>query len=567
MVNQASLFEQEGYLHRFKADVNEIALPDRFNYPFHYVPHSLAVMAADEVQQHLLLQSSWVHDFGIHQRVNGSNIGKMFGVLVVRDRHGDLGYLAAFSGKLAGTNHLPGFVPPVVDLLDETGFYRRGEALISEINHQIKCLESSFDLARLKEQHQQLVLQLDAQLADYRQAMKQAKKLRDAQREVAQGNCSSESLDDLKARLKNESLKWQYDLKVMLRRRDEQVDQSRQLLDACLNKIQDLMDERKTRSAALQQQMFDCYAFLDARGLRRNLRDIFSATELQVPPAGAGDCAAPKLLQYAYLHGLQPVTMAEFWWGQSPASEVRRHGHFYPSCNSKCKPILGHMLQGLSVDPNPVLATALVGVEPQIIYDDDVMAVVNKPAEYLSVPGKTEAPSVFTFVRNRYPQADGPLMVHRLDMSTSGLIVIAKNMQAYHHLQNQFQNHLIRKRYVALLDGVVPEERGVVQLPLRVDLDDRPRQLVCFEHGKPSVTHWRVIGRGEKTTRVHFFPLTGRTHQLRMHAAHSLGLNCPIVGDDLYGQPANRLHLHAETLELVHPVSGSSMKFFAPPDF
>ena len=557
----------EDCFHRFKCNVSSIALPERFNYPFNYDPHPLCRLAAADLQHHLETQTDWVHDFGIHHPVEGTNIGKMFGVLVVRNSDGELGYLAGFSGKLAGKNLLPGFVPPIVDLLCEDGFYRRGEDHISHINHRIKALEADADYLHLKALLDDEKRRSKQALEQYRMAMKTAKQARDHQREKAQNELSPEQFEALKEVLKNESLKWQYDYKQLVIHYENRLSELQRALDVHVSTLSALKEERKTKSSALQQQMFDLYQFLNFRGEPQGLIDLFLNTEQKTPPAGAGDCAGPKMLQYAYQHRMQPLVMAEFWWGQSPKSEIRKHAHFYPACNSKCKPILGHMMQGLSIDPNPVLLPVPDERKPLVIYDDEAILVVNKPAEYLSVPGKTDAESVYSHILQHYPDAQGPLMVHRLDMSTSGLMVIAKTTQAYHHLQNQFLQRTVKKRYVALLDGLVKEDRGVIDLPLRVDLDDRPRQLVCYDYGKPAVTHFRVLQRVNGCTRIYFFPVTGRTHQLRVHSAHHLGLNCPIVGDDLYGQKANRLHLHAEYLEFVHPISGQVMTFMQNADF
>jgi len=248
--------------------------------------------------------------------------------------------------------------------------------------------------------------------------------------------------------------------------------------------------------------------------------------------------------------------MAEFWWGQSPKSEIRKHKQFYPACKSKCEPILlSHMLKGLDMEANPFQENPAEGKEIEIIYEDEILAVINKPAEFLSVPGKIISDSVYQRVKDLYPNATGPLIVHRLDMSTSGLMLIAKDEETYVKLQGQFIKRTIKKRYVALLDGVLKEKDGFIDLPLRVDLDDRPRQLVCYEHGKSAQTKWERIEIRNNQTLVYFYPITGRTHQLRVHASHELGLKTPIVGDDLYGSKANRLHLHAESLTFEHPIS------------
>ena len=297
------------------------------------------------------------------------------------------------------------------------------------------------------------------------------------------------------------------------------------------------------------------------------MTEIFANTTDQNPPAGSGECAAPKLLQYAFLHDLKPIAMAEFWWGQSPNKEIRKHKQFYPACQGKCKPILSHMLAGIEMDTNPMLQNPAIGKELKVIFEDDDLMVIHKPAEFLSVPGIHIQDSVYTRIKQQYPNLTGPIIVHRLDMSTSGLLVLAKNKKTHQHLQNQFIKRTVSKKYVALLDGNIEEDSGIIQLPLRVDLDDRPRQLVCFEHGKIAETKWKVVERKNNTTRIDLYPITGRTHQLRVHTSHQLGLNAPIIGDDLYGEKGDRLHLHAAFLEFIHPTTAKKMSFHKKAEF
>jgi tRNA pseudouridine32 synthase/23S rRNA pseudouridine746 synthase len=253
--------------------------------------------------------------------------------------------------------------------------------------------------------------------------------------------------------------------------------------------------------------------------------------------------------------------MAEFWWGKPAPSNIRKQGNFYPACRNKCEPILGHMLQGLAVEPNPLLLNPAIGKELEFIYEDPYLVIVNKPAEFLSVPGKTITDSVQQRMRSRYPNATGPLTVHRLDMATSGLMVIALSKEVHGHLQEQFMKRTVKKRYVALLDGIVKQSQEYIDLPLRVDLDNRPYQLVCYEHGKTARTRYEILAVHNNQTRVNFYPITGRTHQLRMHAAHPNGLDTAIVGDDLYGVKKDRLYLHAAQLTFKHPVSKEAMNF------
>jgi len=299
----------------------------------------------------------------------------------------------------------------------------------------------------------------------------------------------------------------------------------------------------------------------------RDLNDIFSEHDTQIPPSGVGECAAPKLLQYAYQHGLKPLALAEFWWGASPKSSVRQHANYYPACQSKCFPILSHMLKGLEVDDNPLLDNPAVGKELAILYQDDHILVINKPHDFLSVPGTHIKDSVFTRLREKFPDVTGPLIVHRLDMATSGLMLIALTPRANKSLAKQFATRLIEKEYVALIEGNPAQDHGDISLPLRGDLEDRPRQLVCFEHGKKSDTTWQVIDRQGSHCKISLRPKTGRTHQLRVHCAHTLGLNMPIVGDTLYGKKADRLHLHARSISFSHPISHQMMSFTTPEAF
>lgn len=363
---------------------------------------------------------------------------------------------------------------------------------------------------------------------------------------------SSEFLE-LKELLSKQSIQDKNKLRDLKLFRDERIKLVQTRLKNLTDEIDVLKEKRKDLSASLQQKLFQQYRFLNRYGDEKSLDDIFKNTPNQTPPAGSGECAAPKLLHHAYKWGMTPLALAEFWWGASPKSEIRKHKNFYAACQNKCQPILEHMLEGVAMDENPLLNNPAEGKTIEIVYQDDDMVVINKPADFLSVPGKNIEDSVYHRMKLSFPKATGPLIVHRLDMSTSGLMVIALSKEANKILQKQFINRTVQKRYVALLDGVAEQDKGSINLPLRVDLDDRPRQLVCYEHGRPAETHWQVIDRTDSQTKVYFYPKTGRTHQLRVHSAHAMGLNIPIVGDDLYGTKANRLHLHAESLSFNHP--------------
>ena len=546
-------------LHHFHTPVADIPLPERFTFPFCYTPHPLCVAAAKEVQAYLGLQEAWKEELAQ---------GKMFGVLVVRTQEGETGYLAAFSGILAGSNVHPFFVPPVYDLLQPQGFFKIEEEQISQINTRIGLLEEDEEYKRQVQQLAALRQTAQETLEEAKRQMKRAKEKREERRREAALPNSTPMTPEEENVLIRESQFQKAEYKRMERAWKERIAPLQQTISDYEAGIQALKSERKQRSAALQQKLFEQFKMLNYRGEVKTLCDIFGQTVHKTPPAGAGECAAPKLLQQAYLHGWKPIAMAEFWWGESPKTEIRHHGHYYPACKGKCEPILGHMLQGLEVDENPILKELQSGKKTlDIIYEDEWLAVVNKPAGMLSVLGKEDVVSVYSMMRERYPDADGPLIVHRLDMATSGLLVVAKTKQVHQNLQAQFKNRSVGKRYIALLQGYVSQDAGTVELPLCPNPLDRPRQMVHTGYGKPAVTDFEVLERKDNRTRIAFYPRTGRTHQLRVHAAHPLGLHCPIIGDELYGRKAERLYLHAEMLEFTHPVTGKRISITQKADF
>ena len=541
-------------LHRFTTSITDIPLPERFTYPFCYTPHPLCILAAKEVQSYLTRQTAWKDEL---------RQGKMFGVLIVQTEHGETGYLAAFSGILAGKNLHPFFVPPVYDLLQPQGFFKIEEENISSINRNIRQLENDKAYAALSAELARTIQSAENILATAKAQLKEAKTAREQRRKEKELNAQEE------AELIRESQFQKAEYKRLERSWKARITTLQTQTEDWERRISALKSERKTRSAALQQKLFEQFGMLNYRGEVKNLCGIFGQTVHKTPPAGAGECAAPKLLQQAYLHGWKPIAMAEFWWGDSPKTEIRHHGHYYPACKGKCEPILQHMLQGLQVEENPMLKRMQVPSQNlEIVYEDPWLSVINKPAGMLSVPGKEDAVSVYSLMREQYPEADGPLTVHRLDMATSGLMLIAKTKRVHQNLQAQFKNRLVRKRYVALLEGIVPKDKGTVDLPLCLNPLDRPRQMVHTEHGKPAITDYQVLERLDgKRTRIAFYPRTGRTHQLRIHAAHPLGLHCPIIGDELYGKKAERLYLHAEYLEFTHPITGETLRITKEAEF
>ena len=529
--------------HSFQTSIAGIELPRLFTYPFHYTPHPLCVMAAGEVQAYINKQTRWKEEL---------DKGKMFGVLIVRTSNGQTGYLAAFSGNLCGSNSHSFFVPPVYDLLKPDGFFKIEEEQISAINHQIGQLQNC-------DRYLELQQKMERETASSQQALSEARKVLKAAKEKREQRRLHRPNENEQAAMIRESQYQKAEFKRLERYWKEQISEIKTEMESFSSQIEARKAERRNRSAALQQKLFQQFNFLNAKGETKNLCAIFEETVQKTPPAGAGECAAPKLLQYAYLSGLSPIAMAEFWWGESPKTEIRHHGYYYPSCRGKCEPILRHMLQGLDVEPAPSERYSLSQNMPEILFEDQWLLVLHKPEGVLSVPGKSEEQSIYSLLRARYPEATGPLVVHRLDMATSGLLLAAKTQEVHRHLQAQFENRSIKKRYIALLDGILSEEEGVIDLPICPDYLDRPRQMVNEELGKTAITRYQVMDRKNGQTRIAFFPLTGRTHQLRVHAAHPLGLNCPIVGDELYGRKAERLYLHAEYLEFIHPVSGQRM--------
>ncbi|SDI61180.1 RluA family pseudouridine synthase [Winogradskyella thalassocola] len=543
---------ENGCFHPIEFNPSE-TLPEQFTFPFYYTPHPLCIAAADEVKTYLNTQTDFKHNFGLEDTEKGLEIGKMFGVMIVKTTEGQIGYISAFSGKLAESNHLKGFVPPVYDTLKKDGFYKPNEMHLNRLTADIERLEQNPELENAQLNLKHTKLKTIQELKDFKKKAKAEKQIRKQQRVEAEDKLTIKEKDVFFETLKHQSIQSNIDLKYLKLKLDSELEKAEHTLAELKQPIETLKLERKTLSASLQKQIHEQYRFLNARRDRKDLIDIFKATDLGQPPAAAGECAAPKLFQYAFENNLKPVAMAEFWWGISPNTEVRRHGQFYPSCRGRCEPILGHMMQGLDVEPNPIESAGVFKGELDIIYEDDVLLVLNKPHEFLSVPGKTIKDSVLTRIKTYLPEATGPLLLHRLDMSTSGLLVVAKNERTHKHLQKQFINRTVKKRYVAVLDGILDSTKGTIDLPLRVDLNNRPRQLVCYEHGKKATTNYEVVEVKDNKTRIHFYPISGRTHQLRVHAAHHKGLNSPIVGDDLYGMLANRLHLHAETLSFEHP--------------
>jgi tRNA pseudouridine32 synthase / 23S rRNA pseudouridine746 synthase len=555
------------YLHHFKSPIDEMQLPEQFTFPYAYEPSPIALLAVRELQEDFLHQRKWDEHFGDYEYENGEICGKMFGVLVVQNINKEVGYLSAFSGKLMGKTHQMPFVGPVYDRLTDQGFFKSEEQVITAINQKLLAIKADPDYLALQVIYSQQQQKAHFETNKSLMHKKESKRLRQIWREQALNTLDNDQLLPLMKQLSAESQDLHYRHKRLINEWRAVLEGIQKQLEVHGMQIDELKLERKKRSIALQQRLFDQYQFLNKNGETKGLSTLFSNTKQQRPPAGAGDCAAPKLLQYAFLNQLKPIAMAEFWWGQSPRLQLRKHGHFYPACLGKCKPILAHMLEDIPIDQNPAYEHSIATPGLEILYQNEQFLIINKPNGLLSVPGKYVLDSVASRVRLMYPTATGPLIVHRLDRETSGVMVVTKTIEAYHHLQNQFLTKTIKKRYEALLGGVLSEKEGTIELPLRPDHHQRPRQMVCFEKGKDSATKWKVLEVKEGETRVSFEPFTGRTHQIRVHAAHPDGLNLPIIGDALYGTKADRLMLHARSIKFLNPSDDQWVHFQIDPNF
>ena len=556
------------------------------NNPLDYEPHPLCIQACREVQEMLARREDWQEEIAR---------GKMFGVLIVENVKTDTnvpkwgypaadseapkwGYLAAYSGQIGGRSDWEDFVPAVFDYLQPDGYFKIHEAEISHINQSISHLEKDERMKEARTLIRQLQEERKRTIAAYQEKMKEAKAKRDSRREA--GNLSEAE----EAEMIRESQFMKAELRRLKKSLSEKTALETEFEDYQENILR-LKQLRKQLSDALQQWLFSQFRMLNQEGESKDLLEIFRDEALKeypqaaiatsriaalkmVPPAGSGECCEPKLLQYAYQHGYKPLQMAMFWWGESPKEEIRHHLQFYPACNGKCKPILHWMLPACTFEPAAVNLSIYNKVET--LYEDREIAVIHKPEGLLSVPGKDAAqPSVYALMRRKYPEATGPLIVHRLDMATSGLMIIAKTEFAYHRLQKEFLNHRVQKKYIAIISGRDIPEKGIISLPLLPDYLNRPRQMVNHEQGKEAITEYEILERIDGShLRIALYPKTGRTHQLRVHCAHQEGLNAPILGDPLYGnEKAARLHLHAEEITFEHPLTGKKMTIKRKADF
>lgn len=535
----------------FEPQPSSDELPARLNSPFDVgEPDALVRRAIDHVMQQL--RDGTIGPELPVSILHGADGGKMFGVLVVRSPEGRVGFVKAFSGQLKQRWDVEGWVPPVFDRVARAELEPRGERVVKQLTARYEAFRDAPERAELHAAKRTLDEAHAAKRAELKQLHEARRLERHRERDELkrEGRDTPEALRALDRRSQADDTELQQ-TKRSFKTEREAIDE---LLRRDARRLHALERLRRIVSQVVSWQIYDTYLFVNGRGQQRSLRALFEPT---IPSSGTGDCAAPKLITWALRNGFTPLGLAEFWWGAPPPGGGRVEGSLFPACKDKCGPLLPFLLEGLDVAPSRRFQPgALRSHELEVVHEAPRFIVVNKPEGLLSVPGTdaTVTDSVLARMQERFPNA---MLVHRLDVETSGLLLVALDEPTYVTLQAQFIERTVHKRYVAVLDGVLERDSGDVSLPLRVDLEQRPRQMVDFEHGKPAETHFEVVERANGRTRVHFFPKTGRTHQLRVHSAHAQGLGLPIVGDRLYGRPDRRLLLHAERLEFTHPGTGA----------
>jgi tRNA pseudouridine32 synthase/23S rRNA pseudouridine746 synthase len=522
-------------------------------------PHPIARRAALALQEELLKGELAP---GVSTRVlDRPEGGKMLGVMVARAADGRLGVVKAFSGQVDGRWEVPGWAPPAFDAEARLRVEPAADVAVKALTARMEELAASAELQRARE----AFANVEAELARERAELRTHHAQRRRRRHEARAHIAPADVGWLRL-LGDESRRDDGERRALDGRCRALAAAAVKPLRRLLRRLEAMGRLRRLISRRAMQAIHDTYQLTNAAGRRTTLRALFASGE---PPWGAGDCAAPKLLVFAVQQGLRPLALAEFWWGPPPPGGGRVQGRFYPACRTKCGPILPFLLEGFCAAARRVHRPASVSGGPlRILHEDERLLVVLKPVGLLSVPGKDPSlgDSVLSRLRERLPDARGPLLVHRLDLDTSGLLLAAKDDEAHRFLQAQFISRSVRKRYVAWLEGEVFGEAGSISLPLRVDLDQRPVQIVDFQGGREALTDWSVVLRKPGRTRIWLSPRSGRTHQLRVHAAHRLGLGAPIIGDRLYGRGGERLLLHAESLTIRHP-DGRQLTFAAPAPF
>ena len=496
--------------------------------------------------------------------------GKMLGVLIAVDSSGGRHTLYAFSGQLGdGGFYHEGFVEPVFDYLRPDGYFKTKERDISRQTREIALFEKN-SLAPAKDEYLRAKKTIDAQISEFKEKCRLSKLERDSKRKS--GIVGEDELADMIRRSQFEKA----ELHRLKKRLAADIEPHVSRLEDAQSHLDTLKEKRRTDSEDLQNWLFSNFMLLNSRGESKSLGKIFAETPLRIPPSGAGECCAPKLLQSAYLRGWTPVAIAEYWYGKPKEGEVRIHGEHYPACRGKCLPVLSWMLGGLDIEP-PLHSErqSIPAHRPEIVFENEWFCVINKPSGMLSVPGKGESQSLEEWLMEKYGYEKGVKMAHRLDQDTSGLVVATFGELPFKVMQSLFSRRMVRKTYVADLEGDYESNgippQGSISLPLSPDYLDRPRQRVDLENGKDAVTDYEFVGKSNGRSRVLFHPHTGRTHQLRVHAASETGLGMPIVGDRLYGKGkgslTERMHLHAHKLDFTFPIDKRHYSFESPIPF
>jgi len=506
---------------------------------------------ARDLMQHLALDEGY------------SREGKMYGVLLVETPSGEQQVLKAFSGILNGNSVIEGWVPPIPG----------GDSVALESARTLVALETMkqelIALQQLpqRQQYEALSLEFKIRLQELsvRHCQRKHERQQDRQRlhQIFKGEALAGALEQLDEQSRQDGI-----TRRQLKREQNAALQSlRQVVERVDTRIRELKQQRLALSRQLQTQMHASYRLSNFMGESLSLSELMPGGSI---PTGTGDCCAPKLLHYAAAHSLKPLAMAEFWWGSSSANDGKVQGDFCGACAERCQPLMGFLLSGLP-QRFPVVEIDQKKLPMPILYEDEWLIVVNKPADLLSVPGRysDRQDSVLSRLRCLLPDEMELTAVHRLDQQTSGILLLARDRQTYRQLSRQFQQRQVRKVYEAVLGGSVTINQGVIELPLTEDFPNRPRQKVDWQRGKPSVTQFQVMATAAGFTRMEFIPVTGRTHQLRVHAAETKGLGVPILGDRLYGccTETRRLHLHARELRFEHPHSGQTLHLQAETPF
>ncbi|MEH1911076.1 RluA family pseudouridine synthase [Nostoc sp.] len=503
-----------------------------------------------------------------------SREGKMYGILLVELPNGEQRVLKAFSGLLNGCSLVEGWVPPISGRDEVALEEARTLAQLDAIKQELLTLKQLTE----RQQYQTLVDEFEQQLQVMSDRHRHCKHQRQQKRQQICNTFTPKALTIALEQLDEESRQQGIERRQLKRQQNAVLQPLQQLIAATDARISELKQQRKALSRQLQAQMHASYSLTNFSGRSQSLQELMPGGS----PTGTGDCCAPKLLHYAATHNLKPLAMAEFWWGASSVNQDKIPGEFYGACAERCQPLMGFLLSGLrpisipnrdfhtiaplflnrlthlrrsNVFDSPAFST--IKGEIPILYEDKWLIAVNKPAGLLSVPGRYRDRQDSVLSRFRHLLADGMALtsVHRLDQETSGILLLARDRQTHRQLSQQFQQRQVHKVYEAILSGAVTVEQGVIELPLWGDPENRPEQKVDWQQGKPSLTYFQVIAREGNYTRVEFTPRTGRTHQLRVHAADARGLGVTILGDRLYGCCAvtSRLHLHARELRFEHP--------------